>query len=58
MQNVNKNYPVLIPLVDRKKSGPFMNFDELKQLKSRASSHGYSLRRYVSMILKDHIKSA
>ena len=57
MQNVNKNYPVLIPLVDRKKSGPFMNSAELERLKSSASMQGYSLRKYVSMILKNHINS-
>ena len=58
MQSINKHniYPVVIPMAGKEDGSALLTEKELMQLKAEAKTKAQSFRRFVSMLLKEHVR--
>lgn len=50
----DKEYPIGIPLCENNTVSPFLSRKNIEYLKNEAERAGYSLRKYLSIILKKY----
>ncbi len=58
MQNIIKHnvYPVVIPMAEKEDGSALLTKKELMELKAEARQKAQSFRRFVSMLLKEHVR--